>query len=311
MTDDLNQRFDYMTDETFPNFDCIYLLSTALDPNYRLFVREEQAAKNLCKKYVGVVASQLVRSLEQELNCFILSLKFTASTSNILNALTFYSKLFQGLSEGSKKPPTQQVDSNVGNPAAPGDSSNANEPTQPESSGKPRTLDPSGFSLLYAQTVAKRAARRRGTESIIEAQASVGTGVAVPPTHIATKIEEEFVKYMNMELPFETREEKEPPKMIDAIGFWRENFKDYPLLSKLSYTLLALQSSSAASEREFSIAGWHVAGRKNRLDKGNLAAKVFLTCNKRLLRPIIFKDQNPNSEYSLIPASCQVLTLIV
>jgi hypothetical protein len=46
--------------------------------------------------------------------------------------------------------------------------------------------------------------------------------------------------------------------------------------------------SSAAAEREFSASGWHTLGRKNRTTGVTLAAKVFLTCNKDLLRPLFF-----------------------
>jgi len=49
-----------------------------------------------------------------------------------------------------------------------------------------------------------------------------------------------------------------------------------------------LPASSAASERLFSISGWHCADRKDRLDKQHLAAKTFLSCNKDLLRDNLF-----------------------
>ena len=93
-----------------------------------------------------------------------------------------------------------------------------------------------------------------------------------------------------MELPSEKNDFEAEAVFIDSIRFWRDMSQQFPLLSKLAYSLLALQSSSAASEREFSIAGWHCAGRKNRLDKENLAAKTFLSCNKNLLRSQIFND---------------------
>ena len=38
---------------------------------------------------------------------------------------------------------------------------------------------------------------------------------------------------------------------------------------------LFLQASSGESERTFSIAGWHIAGRKNRLEGERLSQKVF------------------------------------
>ena len=78
------------------------------------------------------------------------------------------------------------------------------------------------------------------------------------------------------------------PQKIDSLSFWTSQRNRFPYLSKLAFTLLALQSSSAPSEREFSIAGWHCVGRKNRTDKDNLAAKVVISCNKDILHPFLF-----------------------
>jgi hypothetical protein len=50
---------------------------------------------------------------------------------------------------------------------------------------------------------------------------------------------------------------------------------------------LFARNSTWTCEREFSIAGWHCAGRKNRTDKDNLAANIFISCNKYILRPLL------------------------
>ncbi|KZS02566.1 Uncharacterized protein APZ42_000347 [Daphnia magna] len=60
-------------------------------------------------------------------------------------------------------------------------------------------------------------------------------------------------------------------------------------MKNLAYNILSIPVSSAAAEREFSVSGWHSLGRKNRTTGVTLAAKVFLTCNKDLLRPLFFK----------------------
>ena len=62
----------------------------------------------------------------------------------------------------------------------------------------------------------------------------------------------------------------------------------FPYLLKLAYNLLGKLVSSASSEREFSIARWHCLGRKNRTEEEVLAAKVFLTYNRDLLRHLLF-----------------------
>ncbi|KAI9559669.1 hypothetical protein GHT06_013674 [Daphnia sinensis] len=77
---------------------------------------------------------------------------------------------------------------------------------------------------------------------------------------------------------------------IDSILFWTkaEQKLRFPFLQRLALSLLAIPASSGASEREFSVAGWQTVGRKNRTTGEHLAAKVFLSCNKDLLRPLLF-----------------------
>ena len=49
LTSDLKRRF--MVYETVNEFDCIYVLSTCLDPNYRMFVNRQSEFQNLtCKQ---------------------------------------------------------------------------------------------------------------------------------------------------------------------------------------------------------------------------------------------------------------------
>jgi hypothetical protein len=49
-----------MIDETMDNFDCLYLLATELDPNYRLFVSGEAAVQNIVTRNINKTAEDLV-----------------------------------------------------------------------------------------------------------------------------------------------------------------------------------------------------------------------------------------------------------
>ena len=63
MKNDLNHRFDFMIDETMDNFDCLYLLGTELDPNYRLFVSGEPAVQNIVTRLINKTAEDMVLGL--------------------------------------------------------------------------------------------------------------------------------------------------------------------------------------------------------------------------------------------------------
>ena len=39
----MNRWFDYVTVESDPKFDCMFLLATAIDPNLRCFISDSQA----------------------------------------------------------------------------------------------------------------------------------------------------------------------------------------------------------------------------------------------------------------------------
>ncbi len=116
---------------------------------------------------------------------------------------------------------------------------------------------------------------------------------ATPESHFRnpgsskSKIQLELLDYTTMDLEVHVLWVEGIRQKIDSLTFWKNQRHRFPYLSKLAFTLLALQASSAPSEREFSIAGWHCAGRKNRTDKDNLAAKVFISCNKDILRPLL------------------------
>ena len=76
--------------------------------------------------------------------------------------------------------------------------------------------------------------------------------------------------------------------MKDAILYWKDNAVCFPYLTKLAFSLLTIPASSASAERQFSAAVWHCLGHKNRTTQDALASIVFLTCNKDILRPMLF-----------------------
>ena len=57
------------------------------------------------------------------------------------------------------------------------------------------------------------------------------------------------------------------------IQFWQGNRQRFPDLTDMDLTLVAVQVSYGASEWMFSLGGWHTGGRKNWLEKTNLAKR--------------------------------------
>lgn len=66
----------------------------------------------------------------------------------------------------------------------------------------------------------------------------------------------------------------------------QENAVCFPYLEKFALGLLAIMAYSA-SAHQFLAAVWNTLGRKNRTTQDILAAKVVLTCNMHLSRPML------------------------
>ena len=115
---------------------------------------------------------------------------------------------------------------------------------------------------------------------------STSSSTQLDPEIHCPNIEKELKDYLHF-ANHEFDLSKDPP-VQDVISYWKDLSSRFPYLSKLAFNLLVIPVSSASSEREFSIAGWHCLGRKNRTEEEVLAAKVFLTCNRDLLRPLLF-----------------------
>ncbi len=142
-------------------------------------------------------------------------------------------------------------------------------------SANPSSLNTHSFRLLMK----KRAARLSNEFPSRSSSAMSGSSTS-------NELDPEILYY----LLFASHEfdPSKDPQVQDVISYWKELSGRFPYLSKLAYNLLVIPVSSASSEREFSIAGWHCLVHKNRTAEDVLAAKVFLTCNKDLLRPLLF-----------------------
>ena len=70
---------------------------------------------------------------------------------------------------------------------------------------------------------------------------------------------------------------------MDAVDFWVENEKTYPLLSSMAVDILTIPGSSTAVERVFSVAGESTSGKRNRLADKNLEREVLIRKNKMYL----------------------------
>lgn len=149
-----------------------------------------------------------------------------------------------------------------------------------------KNLNTSSFRLL-----SKKIAQRLSTDTARSPSSLSGTSHVDDEDALRhyTTIESEFLDYFKLathEMNLKNSSDVQTP-MKDAINYWKENAERFPYLAKLALSILAIPASSAPAEREFSAAGWHTVGRKNRTTQDVLAAKVFLTRNKDLLRPML------------------------
>lgn len=71
-----------------------------------------------------------------------------------------------------------------------------------------------------------------------------------------------------------------PPIDVDILMWWSERSHKYPLLSVLARFILAIPASSAAPERNFSIAGYIVSDRRSRLSASTV--EDILICKNNI-----------------------------
>jgi hypothetical protein len=248
MLDDLNRRHDFITNENHPEFDSIYLLATSLDVNYRIFLLCDPSVQKLLIRNVVKVAKQM-------------GIEYNSIPDDQIQD--------RDAPIEAEKPPEDNTQTN---------------------------LNTSSFRYLSKKLAQKLSTPTETPRSLSRSSSSLSTTSDVDGTdtpHLLVTIESELLDYFNL-ATHELDKEKGRQKgeigtpMKDAILYWKDNAARFPYLTKLAFSLLAIPASSASAEREFSAAGWHCLGRKNRTTQDALASKVFLTCNKDILRPMLF-----------------------
>ncbi|KAI9562459.1 hypothetical protein GHT06_009892 [Daphnia sinensis] len=237
MLADLSKRFDFTTEEDDPDFDCIYLLATCLDCNYRIFVIEDLGVQKLVLKNIVKIAKQL-------------GLQYSVKKTKATILMPIVST------------PNRDTDGY-------------------------ENLNVTSFRLLLEKEKASSSRATNSNDHVRSSSSMSGRSTTDlnSDNDQLTNIELELLDYFNfasrsLELPTTTT-------MQDAIEYWKDIGERFPFLKSLAYSILAIPVSSAAAEREFSVSGWHTLGRKNRTTGVTLAAKVFLTCNKDLLRSLL------------------------
>jgi hypothetical protein len=74
-----------------------------------------------------------------------------------------------------------------------------------------------------------------------------------------------------------TTESQSPTHDVrNPLIYWRDNSKQYPILSNVSQRIFAIQASTGESERHFSCAGEVVTERRSRLSPDCIEAQVLL-----------------------------------
>ncbi len=68
-------------------------------------------------------------------------------------------------------------------------------------------------------------------------------------------------------------------KNADVLVFWKDNAKNFPLLSKVVRKYFCIQATSTSSERTFSTGGAIVTPKRNKLDPLNVHMLVYLREN--------------------------------
>jgi hypothetical protein len=92
-----------------------------------------------------------------------------------------------------------------------------------------------------------------------------------------TPLESELARFTS-----KSNESQEIPHDVDVLSWWRDHEKVYPLLAKGDKKYVAIQASSCASERTFSIGANTVTAKRTKLDPQNVHMLVF--CHENLKR---------------------------
>lgn len=93
-------------------------------------------------------------------------------------------------------------------------------------------------------------------------------------------LKEELDKYLQLQVswPVKKANEEKTPRP-DRSNWWKQNHKDFPILSKLARRFLAIPASSVPAERVFSVGGTLVSKKRSRLTPGHVEMLLFLNKN--------------------------------
>lgn len=136
-----------------------------------------------------------------------------------------------------------------------------------QTEGGSMTRHRDGFSL---SSLIQKAAARKRLENADE-MASPAANVQKAPVSPRVVIMNEWEAYKGAEVMEETVQ-----RLGGPLGWWRQNEMLYPHIARLARKYLAVQASSAASERLFSQAGLVVTAKRNRMTGDTAADIIFL-----------------------------------
>lgn len=94
---------------------------------------------------------------------------------------------------------------------------------------------------------------------------------------VEVSINQEHASYFKYKLPKDTKESN-----YDIMMWWKKNEDDFPILSKVARSVLAIPASSAKSESNFSDAGNTITDKRNALGPHRVNDMLFLRSNNDL-----------------------------
>ena len=86
---------------------------------------------------------------------------------------------------------------------------------------------------------------------------------------------DEVSAYIERKMP----KDKDPDGNFGVLTWWKSNASTYPYLSQIARNILCIPASSAASERDFSTAGFVIQERRTQLNPETVDDILFLHSN--------------------------------
>ena len=89
---------------------------------------------------------------------------------------------------------------------------------------------------------------------------------------------DEVTAYIEFKL---SKQDKDKDGNFDVLSWWEKHASEFPNLSQIARAILAIPASSAASERDFSTAGFVIQERRTQLNPETVDDILFLHSNLR------------------------------